>query len=352
MYNVFLWKEMTPTFMEQGVVPYTPDIDSIHLFWRSAPKSPEGILPQGAIETYPGTRPRDMQQTTSTVYPAILSDGTDVMLKVVSKKPGVSQQLSILRFLSEEPQRSMPGNHAIPILREITFHDWTFVAMPRYGRTVISDYSFWKRGWFTTAREMFDFVHQSLEAFAFLHAQLIAHQDISEPNFLMNHVGKSNMGYLSTVPIRYYVIDFEHAVWFPETSTAEERRQVGPPVEGFSPRRLAPEIGEKPHCPFAADVWQLGSIYFRLFSSQTQNPTFRRIVVSMIAPQPEERPTLRAVLSEFRVMRNAMSDEELGREVTRNYLFDAATPEEYESHKNAFLRGSEIEHVNRDITDE
>lgn len=351
MHNVFLWKEMIPAFIEQGVIPYTPDVDSRHLFWRAAPKSPEGILPGGAIEVYPGTRVRDMQQTAATVYPAILSDGTDVMLKVVSKKPGVSQQLSILRFLSHEPQRSMVENHAIPILREIAFQDWTFVVMPRYSRTALADCSFRKMDWFVTVREMFDFVHQSLEAFAFLHDHLIAHQDIAEPNFLINLVGQTDMGYLSAVPIRYYVIDFEHAVQFPETSAPEERRRVGPPTEGFAPNRLAPEIGEHPHCPFAADVWQLGSVYFRLFSSQTQNPTFRGIIASMISPEPEKRPALRAALNDLRNMWEAMSAEDLEKEVTRNYLFDSAKPEEYESYKKSFLQGGDIEHVNRDITD-
>ncbi|EJD51121.1 hypothetical protein AURDEDRAFT_159532 [Auricularia subglabra TFB-10046 SS5] len=352
MHNVFLWKEMIPSFVEQGVIPYTPEIDSRHLFWRAPPKFLEAILPPGAVEMYPGTRMKHMQQIAATVYPALLSDGTEVMLKVVSKRPGVSPQLSILRFLSQEPQRSMVENHAIPILREVTFQDWTFVAMPRYGRTGLADATFLKSDWFVTVREMFDFVHQSLEAFAFLHDHLIAHQDIAEPNFVMNLVGHTTIGYLSAVPIRYYVVDFEHAIQFPQNTTPEVRRRVGPPGEDFAPDRLAPEIGEQPHCPFAADAWQLGLVYFRLFSSQTQNPTFRRIIASMISPQPEERPSLGDALNELRSMLDAMSDEALAKEVTRNYLFDRATPEEYDSHKRAFLQGNVIEHVNRDRTDE
>jgi hypothetical protein len=70
-------------------------------------------------------------------------------------------------------------------------------------------------------------------------------------------------------PVRYYIIDFELSVRFPEDSTPDQRVVTGLPLlrNGFDHpddygRDIAPEmLLDTPHCPFKSDVFQLGKVF-------------------------------------------------------------------------------------------
>jgi hypothetical protein len=74
-------------------------------------------------------------------------------------------------------------------------------------------------------------------------------------------------------PVRYYIIDFEFSVRFPEDSTPDQRVVTGLPAikdgsdhpddygRDLSPEMLLPE----PHCPFKSDVFQLGKMFLSHF---------------------------------------------------------------------------------------
>ena len=74
-------------------------------------------------------------------------------------------------------------------------------------------------------------------------------------------------------PVRYYIIDFEFSIRFPEDSDPEQRVVTGLPIlrNGFDHpddygREIAPEmLWDKPHCPFKSDIFQLGKLFFDYF---------------------------------------------------------------------------------------
>ena len=85
----------------------------------------------------------------------------------------------------------------------------------------------------------------------------------------------------SVFPVRYYIIDFEFSVRFPEDSTPEQRVVTGLPALQFGldhpddyGRELSPEmLLDKPHCPFKSDVYQLGKMFLLHFHASVFSPT-------------------------------------------------------------------------------
>ena len=66
-------------------------------------------------------------------------------------------------------------------------------------------------------------------------------------------------------PTTYYFIDFELAIRFDPRSDLNPWVVSGLPMEGFQ-RVAAPEVrGLIPYCPFKADVYALGFIYYKYF---------------------------------------------------------------------------------------
>src|ERR1700683_1278899 len=77
----------------------------------------------------------------------------------------------------------------------------------------------------------------------------------------------------SVFPIRYYIIDFEFSIRFPEDSTPDQRVVTGVPALKIGldhpddyGHKLSPEmLLNKPHCPFKSDVFQLGTMFLLHF---------------------------------------------------------------------------------------
>ena len=92
-------------------------------------------------------------------------------------------------------------------------------------------------------------------------------QDISADNIVINIVGSREKSWRSSQkhPTTYYFIDFELAIRFDPRSDQKPWVVSGLPMEGFQ-RVAAPEVrGLIPYCPFKADVYALGFIYYEYF---------------------------------------------------------------------------------------
>jgi hypothetical protein len=105
-------------------------------------------------------------------------------------------------------------------------------------------------------------IYYSSRAFAY-----IFYKDIADSNIIINIHGprcrswRSPPGFYPT----YYFIDFELAVKFDPTSDPKSRLVCGLPTERFG-RVAAPEVRHTDaYCPFKADVFALGFIYYDYF---------------------------------------------------------------------------------------
>lgn len=337
---------MAASFSVQGVTLYAPDLSVPVPFVRTPPNPDFRGLPRHTYETEPGTYSefRAMQQKSASVYPAALADGSDVIVRIVSKCAPLSAQLQILRYLSQAERSADSRNHLVPIFQELLFRDWVFIVMPRFSPSPIDDSCHMCARWFTTMGEILDFILQILEGFDFLHEHLIAHQDIASPNIVMNHVGERTFGYLNRFPRRYFLIDFELAIQFERNSEPADRVAVGPPSEGLNPLRLAPEIGTNAHCPFRADVWQLGLLLFRSFPTQVEQVT--NLARSMLSRQPASRPRMHDAHNTIQHLRRITPQEVLSSEVRRNTVFDVVEDEDFPPYLKAFLDGDPVRFEN------
>jgi hypothetical protein len=79
-------------------------------------------------------------------------------------------------------------------------------------------------------------------------------------------------------PVRYYIIDFELSVQFPQDSPPSQRVVTGLPLLrlGFDHpddygNHIAPEmLLVTPHCPFKSDTFQLGKVFLTHLPISTQ----------------------------------------------------------------------------------
>ena len=83
-----------------------------------------------------------------------------------------------------------------------------------------------------------------------------------------------------TIPVRYYIIDFELSTRFPEDSTPDQRIFTGLPLlrHGYDHpddygRDIAPEmLLDAPYCPFKSDIFQLGKVLLSHFRASHALP--------------------------------------------------------------------------------
>jgi len=224
------------------------------------------------------------------------------MVRVVAHGE-TSNELDILRYLSSPEVNSLPGNHTIPVLGELSYEDWKFAIFPLVGARPCEP-------WFHNVGEALDRITQTLEGLTFLHDHLIAHRDIGESNILINHTGSRPRGmspiFRSRFPVRYYFIDYEYSIRF--ASDSDPATRLVSRIEEIA-RFGAPEIQTaSSYCPFTADVFSLGFFYFDNFrqldgclSSVVQ--IFRDMLIS----DPTKRITAKTALASLRALCSSLS---------------------------------------------
>jgi len=165
-------------------------------------------------------------------------------------------------YLNSQKLRSKTANLTIPILQELQYEDWIFMVLPYLGDDVSDELHP-----FEVVGEVTCFIEQTLEGLVFLHDHLIAHRDISADNVVINIVGRREKLWRPSQKhaATYYFIDFELAIKFDPLSNPKPWVVSGLPVEGFQ-HIAAPEVrGSIPYCPFNADIFALGFIYYEYF---------------------------------------------------------------------------------------
>ncbi|KDR77468.1 hypothetical protein GALMADRAFT_95203 [Galerina marginata CBS 339.88] len=185
-------------------------------------------------------------------------NGRDFILRVMTAGGQGHNHLDIMRRLSRPPDILRSQNHVLPMLDEIVFEDIVIGIFPRcsYNFTEAADMDE-----FASVEDLLYMVLQALEGITFLHGNSIAHRDLFLNNFMVEWCPASISHGRSITRPRVYIIDFETAVEFPETSSDSDRLCLECPFERETyGRPMPPELESgDPYSPFLLDIWQFGS---------------------------------------------------------------------------------------------
>ncbi|KAI0919176.1 hypothetical protein AcV5_002161 [Taiwanofungus camphoratus] len=231
-------------------------------------------------------------------------DGSRVSIKRI---PNNTHEVQLARFLTSAEKLELPNNHCVPILDVLADpfdKSLSLMVMP-YLRP-FNDPEF------TAIGEVVDFIGQTLEGLHFLHSQRVAHRDCAAANIMMDaralyphghHPIRRNYStdaifevtplYRIDHPVKYYFIDFELSVHFPE--------DVTPYVVGRTGRdKEAPELSQDvPYDAFKVDIFALGNLYDKEF--------LQPLIDAMKDVQPARRLNAVAALTNFEEIRSCLN---------------------------------------------
>ncbi|KAI0709588.1 kinase-like domain-containing protein [Cerioporus squamosus] len=244
------------------------------------------------------------------------SDGRVVVIKQILKSVH-PYEVNIGRYLASPPLSDDPRNHCCPILdvlQDPRDPDIQLVVMP-----FLRQYNDPKFG---TVGEAVEFFRQALEGLQFMHEHHVAHRDIMTLNVMMDpkplfpdlyhpavHLKTRDFkGYVhpysrTARPVKYYWTDFGLSRRFDPQDT----NPLAVPI--FGGDRTVPEYSKDPHSPcnpFRVDVYNAGNLIREGFLQVYKNLAFMEPLVSrMCSEDPEKRPTMSEVISEFqKIMSN------------------------------------------------
>ncbi|KAF6746149.1 kinase-like domain-containing protein [Ephemerocybe angulata] len=235
-----------------------------------------------------------------------ISDGSQVMMKTVDTAT-YPYEVPLMEYLNQEPQKSDRTNHTVPLIDVLYPPDEPsrrIIAMPVC--------RMWDSPDFDTVGEVVDCIRQLIEGVQFLHANRIAHRDLSWGNFMMDsslyttpfhpfdeskrldYKGSARAKYTRTQRRpRYYIIDYGLSVRYEENEM--------PPSEvmgAYGSDRSVPEHAspDEPHNPFPIDIYCLGNLIRReILRAKPEKIGFGWIVPlirDMMRRDPSQRPTI------------------------------------------------------------
>ncbi|KAL5492948.1 hypothetical protein ACEPAI_4396 [Sanghuangporus weigelae] len=254
-----------------------------------------------------------------------LSDGLKVMLKVVDRD---SKEAQIGTYLSSQDHAKDPTNHCVPILdiiRDESEPCVEFIVMP-----VLRPFD---HPPFFNVEEVLDFMKQALQGLVFMHKLGVAHREkrlqwpvhyqantCSNSNIMFDAVGMFPKGFhpcfwdldtggKPTIPLRrsdvprvkYFFTDFGISSRFLE---GEPRLVLG--LNGLD--RDVPELsGFNLYDPFPVDVFILGNVFKRNFTSKYTNMQFMAsLVEAMTHREPTKRPSASEALARYEEIASAL----------------------------------------------
>ncbi|OCB92243.1 hypothetical protein A7U60_g350 [Sanghuangporus baumii] len=258
-------------------------------------------------------RPVDCEDSMSRLFSQItdatcISDSSHVIIKKVKREvteSAISLHLSSLRD---------PKNHCVPIID--SFVDHTIDMITCYFNE--SNRS---------TKKVVDFVQQTLEGIAFIHANNVAHRDCADPNIMLDGTSMYLEGFHPVLQsksrswkepakfrsrsnsrgAKYYFIDFG-------LSTRFEGTKEGRLVTGRICQDHVPELLDWiPYDPFAIDIYLLEDVYRRNFLEKYSNVQFLRFLVeSMTRKDPSQRPKADEALRQLEKLVSQRSEFSLG----------------------------------------
>ncbi|KAF8447933.1 kinase-like domain-containing protein [Boletus edulis BED1] len=211
--------------------------------------------------------------------------GIRLMIKAVNR---LSREVQNVRHMSSPPLRHHPMNHSIPILDiiDVPAGGICFIVMEEWSSHLFPEIP-------SKLRDFLSAIHQCIEHIAFMHRNHIVHLDISLHNFLTDYRG------------RCACIDYELSQRVDDLVAAGTCWPKGTEVP--------PELERGQVCnPYMIDVWALAILILRACKiGNLYIPELLHLTAPMLNHNPDRRPTVAAVLREFKRLILLMGEERL-----------------------------------------
>ncbi|KAI0709581.1 kinase-like domain-containing protein [Cerioporus squamosus] len=249
-------------------------------------------------------------------------DGEMVAIKQVDKSDH-PQEVEIGRYFTKPPLSDEFRNHCIPyfeVLQDPQIANIELVVMP-----LLREYN---DPPFVTVGEAVEFFHQAFEGLQFMHEHHVAHRDIMTLNIMMDskpilpdmfhptatQKTRDFKGYVQPYtrtarPVRYYLTDFGLSRRY----SPDDPNPLEVPI--FGGDKSVPEFQKDPYAPanpFRTDVYYMGNLIREDFLQVYKNLTFMLpLVARMVQDEPEKRPTMDVVVSEFKTLASKLGSFQL-----------------------------------------
>ncbi|KAH9478442.1 hypothetical protein JR316_0008897 [Psilocybe cubensis] len=262
-------------------------------------------------------------------------------LKVVIKRSTFEHDnISLLQHLNSDEMRADPRNNAVPLLEVISVPisdkdndsmHIVLLVMPLLA-PLVSGYIPFRH-----FREVTHALNQIFQGVEFLHDNGIAHRQMPRDacmlNFMMDPTdvipggfhhskqyakpdGKTSIDIRDrcTVPtIKYYIIDFETASYFPPNSLCIGR---------YGQEKAAPEFSNTiPFDPFKLDVYQLGMLVHRLIQRYDGLELLVPLRDSMTQKEPKLRPNVSQALKMLYKIISSLDEDSLSQDLRQRDIF-------------------------------
>ncbi|KAH8107733.1 kinase-like domain-containing protein [Cristinia sonorae] len=298
------WRDHQPWLEQKGYrlrPRYKPD-------WIPSWKA-DGGNELGREDACPSMYPQVMDATR-------LSDGEMVLLKSV-KHSWHPYEIEITKMFSEEPLRSHPQNHCVPVFEVLASPrdpDISLLVLPLLRQHEDPP--------FETLGEVIEFFRQVFEGLQFMHQCHVAHRDCMFLNVMMDprpmypkmyHPASTFMSrdwkgiasYYSRTfrPVKYYLIDFGISRKYDPSVTSP----LEYPILGGD--KTVPEFLKSDQAcnPFPTDVYYIGNLIRTRFLEIYPKLDFVVPLISdMVQDDPSKRPTMDDVVARFDKLYNAL----------------------------------------------
>ncbi|KAJ6478647.1 kinase-like domain-containing protein [Mycena vitilis] len=270
-----------------------------------------------------------------------VEDGAFVVLKKINTKDH-PYEVKIGTYFSEQPQRSDPENHCVPILEVLQSPHRSkiqIIVMPLLQR--------FDKPRFDSIGETIAFFRQIFIGLRYMHRHGVAHRDCARYNIMMdgsplystpmhpvdNTMKRDWSGRVSHKsraehPVKYYLTDFGISRHYrPEALPTVEAPILG--ADKSVPEFQIKNNEDPPDCdPFPTDVYYLGNLLREDFTEGgpyvLQKIGFEfmnQLVTDMVNTDPSKRPTMEEVVDRFEDLVRGMSNWKLRSQVAKKQHF-------------------------------
>ncbi|KAH9478482.1 hypothetical protein JR316_0008937 [Psilocybe cubensis] len=254
-----------------------------------------------------------------------VSDGARVVMKQVFLE---EDNVPLLEYLNSPEMRADPRNNTVPLLEVIPVPSQYKMAKSRESAVLlVMPLLFPLMSWsfpFQHVREIVEVIEQLINGIVFLHEHRIAHRLVPNAHVPPAHSdvcfhyvrhylhpdGKSRAVFKDrclVAPVKYYMIDYETAEYFPPNILSEGR---------YGQIKTVPEWSlDAPYDPFKLDVYQLGC-QVKGFAEEYKGLKFLKpLYIAMTRDNPDLRPTAADSLRKFKEIIDEMDPASLKREI-------------------------------------